>query len=74
MLHEVFRMFHDLPSMFNSEKYVPDGLQECSKMNTGRRSERNSYVLVKWTDLYEEGIVKLVQSLDKCLNRSGDCV
>jgi hypothetical protein len=67
-------MFRDLSStrlsQFNSntETFVPDGLQECSQMNT------NSYRLVNGlvADFYDEGIVKLVQILDKCLNHNGD--
>jgi hypothetical protein len=41
--HMFFDLFTD-----KKEKFVPDGFQRCSQMNTSRRIERNSYGLVKW--------------------------
>jgi hypothetical protein len=60
-------------SLFNSdmEKCVPDEFQECSQMNT---SERKSYGWLNGlaADFCDEGIAKLMQRLNKCLNRNGD--
>jgi hypothetical protein len=67
-------MFRDLSStrlsQFNSdtEKCVPDGFQECSHLNTAEVNE----TVTDWlnglaADLYDYGIVKLVQRLDKFL-------
>jgi hypothetical protein len=73
-------MLRDLYStgllQFNSdtENCVPDGFQELSQMNKSRRSERN---VTDWlnelaADCYDVGIFKLVQRLDKLMNRHGD--
>jgi hypothetical protein len=52
---EVSHMFRDVASTRWSEfcsdieNGVSDVLQECSQMNTSRRSEKNSYKLANWT-------------------------
>jgi hypothetical protein len=65
-------------SEFNSdtEKCLPDGFQESFQMSRSRKCERN---IMDWlnglvANVYVEGMIKLMQHLDKCLNLNGDYI
>jgi hypothetical protein len=81
-LQDVSHMFRNLSSMrlsqFNTdtEKLVPNGFQERSQMNTAEEVKDTVADGLNGlaADGYGEGIVRLVQRLDKCLNSNGDYV
>jgi hypothetical protein len=70
--HMTRDLFPTRLSEFHTDRvtFVPEELQGCSQMNT-TRSKINSCGLT--ADFCDEGIVKTVQSLNKCLNPNEDC-
>jgi hypothetical protein len=64
-------------SQFSSdtEKFVPYGFQESSQMNTNR-SDRPVTDWLNGMAAYfcDDGKVKLMERMDKCLNRNGDYI